>query len=174
MAVSTSSYFSNTSRGFMEAGFDFNPYESNSSPKLAVGTGVADQRGNVYRYSHFGAAVNAGVIVAQDYSESSQDESLNSVVAPASAQAVPNESISAGKIGSRFVEMTLSGISADQFAGGDLCITSDTGAGFTYRIRGNTATDDPATGNILQWNHNASQISKPLFPKSARRQSPLL
>lgn len=148
MAISDYARFSNASQGLPGVGSDFDPYESNSTAKWALGTVMPDQRGNVYRYIHFGAAANAGEIVAQDFSESSQDESLTSILAAGSTQPVPNESISAGRIGSRFVEMTLSGVTADKFAGGDLAITTGTGVGYIYRIRGNTATNNPATGTM--------------------------
>lgn len=148
MAISDNARFSNAMQGVPQVGVDFDPYESNSTAKWALGTGLEDQRGNKYRYVHFGAAVNPGVIVAQDFSESSKDESSNYVVAPASAVAIADESISAGKIGSRFVEMSLGSVTLDQYAGGDLCITSDTGAGFAYRIKGNTITGNPATGTF--------------------------
>lgn len=148
MAISSKARFSNAAQGFPQVGADFDPYESNSNPKWALGTMMPDQRGNVYRYVHFGAAVNAGEIVAQDFSESSQDDSLTSLVDPGSAVAIPGDNLSAGKIGSKFVEMTLSDVTADQFAGGDLLITTGTGKGFTYRIRGNTATGNPATATM--------------------------
>ena len=58
------------------------------------------------------------------------------------------EAIKPGDAGSHYVELTDSSISADQFAGGYFCTTDDSGEGYTYRIKGNTATDDPVSGNI--------------------------
>ena len=65
------------------------------------------------------------------------------MIAPASAQTTSD-----GTIGSKFIEVTLASVTVDQFAGGYLHTTDDTGEGYTYRIRGNTATGDPASGNI--------------------------
>jgi hypothetical protein len=46
------------------------------------------------------------------------------------------------------VELTLASVALNQYAGGKLIITDDTGEVYTYNIVGNTATGDPASGNI--------------------------
>ena len=147
MAVSTDSYFSNASPGELQL-FKGNIFVSETSPSYAVGTRVSLQDGRVFRYSHFGAAVNRGLVVSQDLSESAVVDTDNAVIAPASAVSVAGEVIQPGAINSRFVQLTLASVTANQFAGGYLHITDDTGEGFTYRIKGNTATGDPATGDI--------------------------
>lgn len=149
MAVSTSSFFNNAIVGTPQVGFDTNVHETHTSAKFAIGTKFERQDGSVFRYVHFGAAVDAGVLVAQDLSESSTIELANSIIAPANALAVPNETISAGKIGSRFVEISPSGTAtADQYSGGYMCLTSDTAKGYIHRIRGNTADGNPTTNHI--------------------------
>lgn len=145
MAVSTNSYFNNAIVGTPQAGYDTKVYDTHSSAKFAIGTKFERQDGSIFRYVHFGEAVDAGVLVAQDISESTKEESLNSLVAPGSAIAVPNETISAGKIGSRYIEASISSITADQFAGGYICLSSDTSEGYIYRIKGNTAVGNPNT-----------------------------
>lgn len=121
----------------------FDKFAVDSSPRYHVGFKVEEADGSVYRYAHFGAAVNRGILVAQDISESSVDDADNVIVAPASAVTTTD-----GTVGSRFVEITLASVSAGDYAGGKLVITDDTGEGYTYDIKGNTATGDPASGNI--------------------------
>ena len=143
MAVSTSTITSFAAMGVPASVSEFDPYESTTNPKRPVGFKVEDVNGNVYRWAHFGATTTQGKVVSQDVSESSYVDSDNVILAPASCVTTTD-----GTVGSRFVEITLAAITADQFAGGTLLISDDTGEGYTYRIVGNTATDNPATGTI--------------------------
>ena len=141
MAVSTNSIFANVHPG--EAGLiKESHFNADSSCKYSLGTQKTLSDGRVFRYAHFGADTGAGLLVAQDFSESGNAEADNIVVVPASANTVTD-----GTIGSKFVEITLASVTADQFAGGYLHTTDDTGEGYCYRIKGNTATDDPASGS---------------------------
>jgi hypothetical protein len=126
----------------------FNKFDQDSSPKYHVGFKVEEADGSVYRYAHFGATVNRGVLVAGDLSETSQADLDNEVIAPADAVAVNGETVKPGALGSRYVEIDQDSITVNQFAGGKLITTDDTGEGYTYDIAGNTATNDPATGNF--------------------------
>lgn len=117
--------------------------ESGTVAKRAVGFKVEDQQGNVYRWCHFGATTAQGLLVSCDLSESSLADSDNIVIAPASSVSGTD-----GAIGSRFVEIKLASVTVNQYAGGKLITTDDTGEGYTYNIVGNTATNDPATGNF--------------------------
>ena len=143
MAVDTTTWYSNAVQGIPQVGSDFNIYEQHTDPKYAIGTRITRQDGNEYVYCHFGATVNRGVLVSTDVDESSYVDSDNIILAPASCV-----NTSDGKIGSKFVEITLAAITADMFAGGYLVITDDAGEGYTYRIKSNTATDNPATGTF--------------------------
>jgi hypothetical protein len=143
MAVSGDSYFSNSIQGIPQTGGDVDLYRNDVTPRYALGYRITRQDGNEYVYSHFGADSNRGILVATDASESSQVDTDNVIVAPASAVTTTD-----GTIGSRFVQITLASITADQFAGGYFVVTDDTGEGFTYRVRGNTATDDPTSGDF--------------------------
>lgn len=143
MAVSTSTINSFAAVGVPMTVAEFNPFESTTNPKRPVGFKVEDAQGNVYRWAQFGATTTQGKVVSQDISESSLVDSDNIVIAPASAVNVGD-----GSLGSRFVEVTLAAVTQNQYAGGKLVITDDAGEGYTYPIIGNTATDDPATGNI--------------------------
>lgn len=141
MAVETS-WISNSFTG-PQGGGDFNIFDKHAIQRYAIGTRVTRADGNEYVYSHFGADVNRGVLVAVDASESSVVDSDNVIVAPASAV-----NTSDGTIGSKFVEITLAAVTANQYAGGYFVTTDDTGEGYTYRIKGNTATGNPASGNF--------------------------
>jgi len=134
MATDNSSYFSNAYPG-VNTCFDGNIYRLDATPKYPLGFQVTRADGAKFRYAQFGAATNRGVVVAQDYSETSIADTDNGIVAPASANDTTD-----GTIGSRFIQITMSGVIKDQFAGGYLVITDDTGEGYTYRIKGNTAT----------------------------------
>jgi hypothetical protein len=99
--------------------------------------------GTVLRYAHFGDDVNRGVLVSQDLSESSQAEIDGEVIASASCVTTTD-----GTVGSYYLEADLASVTVDQYAGGKFIVTDDAGEGYTYDIVGNTATDDPASGNI--------------------------
>lgn len=129
--------------GVPQIGASFDKFQMDASPKFNIGFKVETGDGSAYRYTHFGADVNRGVLVSQDISESSTADTDNSVVAPASAVTTTD-----GTIGSRYVELTIASVTAQQFAGGKFITTDDTGEGYTYDVVSNTATNDPATGNI--------------------------
>lgn len=121
---------------------DFNKFDMHKIQKFPLGFKVECADGSIYRYSHFGADTNRGVLVSTDRSETCLVDDDNHVIAPASAVNVGD-----GAVGSRFIEATLTA-TANQFVGGKLIITDDTGEGYTYDIKGNTATNNPTTGNI--------------------------
>lgn len=142
MAVSTAHGFNKSLSAYAQLGASFNKFENSATPSFSVGTRVCVGESE-YVYSHFGAATNPGLLVSQDLSESAKVDSDNIIVAPASANTTTD-----GTVGSHFIEITLASVTADQYAGGHLVITDDTGEGYTYRIKGNTATGNPVTGNF--------------------------
>jgi len=149
MAIDTQTWFSKGASGFGGSTVGtFDKFEQSANPKYHVGYQVEQADGSIYRYVHFGATVNRGVLVACDVSEMSVADTDNVVIAPASAVAVAGESVKPGALGSRYVELTLASIGVNRFQGAKLITTDDAGEGHTYDIIGNTATDDPATGNI--------------------------
>lgn len=151
MAVSTSSYFSNSIIGTPGLGADIDIYESSTNPKYAVGFGFTRADGNKYRYCHFGALSNRGNIVSTDASESSQTSTVLNV-APTGTNNVlrAGETLRANYAGARYMQLLVTA-TADQFAGGYITVISGSGTGYTYRIAGNTATSDnvPTTGHIF-------------------------
>ena len=151
MAIATSTnFYSNAIVGQPMAGGDINVFDRDTSPRFSVGFGFLRSDGNMFRYVQYGDAVQAGTVVGNVATNSNLASTGGLVVAPATAVAVNGDpaSIRPGAIGSRFVEIILATVAANQFAGGYLAITKDTGVGYTYRVRGNTATDNPATGNF--------------------------
>ncbi len=156
MAIDTNSYFSNAVQGMTQVGADYNIYEHNETPKYQLGTRIKRQDGNEYVYVQFSqdADMNPGVLCAVDASESSVADTDNVIVAPASAQTTTD-----GTLGSKFVEITLASVTANQYAGGYFVTTDDTGEGYTYRIKGNTATGNPASGNFRLELHDALVVA---------------
>lgn len=115
-----------------------------STQQFALGYTLSAANGDVFSYCHFGAATNPGLVVAQDISESGYATvQANKIIASASAVNTND-----GKIGSKFIQLTLASVTANLLAGSTLVTCKDTGVGYTYRIKGNTATNDPATGDI--------------------------
>ena len=143
MAVSGNTKNSFAVIGTPQAVLGFDPLTVDSTAQRPIGFKAEDAQGNVYRYSHFGAAAGPGLVVSQDVSESSVVDTDNVIVAPASAQTTSD-----GTLGSKYIEITLASVSEDDYAGGKITITGGSGAGYTYGIVGNTATGDPASGNI--------------------------
>jgi len=161
MAYSTSSRFNNAIVGQMMAGADIDIYDISSTAQFPIGQGFERSDGARFRYAHAGAATNRGVIVAQDYSESSVDDTGDSVIAPSVTYYQNDEpnNVYPGSIGSRYVLMTLASAEVDQYAGGYLSITDDIGEGYTYRIRGNDATDTTKTGDVLFHLYDKLQVA---------------
>lgn len=144
MAHSTSSTFNGSKQvGVPQVAGAFDKFEAHATPKFVLGYKVESGDGSVYRYSHFGDDTNRGQMVSQDLSESSVVDTDDAVIAPASCVTTTD-----GTLGSKYLQMTLASVTVDQYAGAKFVTTDDTGEGYTYDIVGNTATDDPATGDI--------------------------
>ena len=146
MAFNTANYHSNSIVGIPQVGSDINIYDVHTSPKYAIGFGFTRADGNKYRYCHFGIMTSqSGLVMANDYSGEGAPASGVTVTAvdPGSTTAQGGEAVKANAKGSRYVQLTVTA-SAQQFAGGYLVITSGTGYGFTYRVKGNTVSGTPA------------------------------
>lgn len=152
MAVTAKNYFSNAIVGVPQVGADVNIYKEDTSPSFALGTKFERQDGAIFRYSHFGATVaSAGLLCSVDISESSESEVTSAIVASASTYQVDGETVGVypNMLGSKFIVATLGSITTDEFAGGYVVITSGPSAtSETYRIKGNTATGNPDSGNF--------------------------
>lgn len=138
MATDNNSYFTNA----VPSGnliFDGNVYRLDATPKYPLGFGVQRADGSRYRYAQFGAVTNRGVIVSQDVSETSIPDTDNGIAGTVTTSATSTA-------GSRYVEITMAGVIAGQFRGGYFSTTDDTGEGYVYRIRDNSATGSGLDG----------------------------
>jgi hypothetical protein len=147
MGIDTKTYFSNSIPGAMNIGADNDLYKVDTSPKLAVGTKMERQDGNVYRYAHIGSACAAGAVVAPDLNAGARAYSANVMIAPSSVFQQNDEitGIYPGAIGSRYMVAVIGTQAADAFAGGYIAISSGTGLGYTYRVKGNRVSSGTAT-----------------------------
>lgn len=148
MTLNTTRYFNNSIVGAPLVGADINIYETHANPKYNVGFGFTRADGNRYRYGYANAGVAAGLVVAPTFASSGVATFDNVVILPASANAVPGETILPGRTGSRYIEITMSSVTANQFAGGYFIVEDGSGKGYSYRIKGNTATGTPATATF--------------------------
>jgi hypothetical protein len=146
MAVNSKSYSSNSKVGVPQVAFNFDIFDSSSTPKFALGHMIEIQDGRRLRYASFGYGVSQNRCVSMDLSESQAALNCVTVVAPASAATTTD-----GTAGSKHVEGTMASVGGSTWAGGYLVVTAGTGRGYTYRIKGNTVTglpDGPASGNV--------------------------
>jgi hypothetical protein len=150
MAVSTSSIFSTAIQGIPQVGATADVFGGDdSSPQFPCGFLLETADGRRLRYGHFGAVTYPGDVVSPDKSESCANKSDLTVVDSASANTTTD-----GTIGYNHLEVTGTG-TQDQFAGGYLVVTYGPGVGYEYTIKGNTATNTPATGNFrIELNEN--------------------
>lgn len=150
MAVSTSSWFSNAIVGVPQIGADVNVYEEHTTPRFAIGTKFERQDGAVFRYSHFGATVDsAGYLLSTDLSESCVTMTPGVIVASSSTYQMPEEpsGVYPCMKNSKYILITKGSVTADDYAGGYITLSSgNASTGYTYRIKGNTATGTPASG----------------------------
>ena len=151
MSLSTTSYFSNSLVGVPQvAGENVDIYASDSAPKFAIGTKFERQDGAVFRYAHFAGAASQGQLLATIVSDSTVGwATTNTCIAPSSTYQMPDEQggVYPGSLGSRYVIIN-STATVNTYAGAYLITVASTGRGYQYRIRGNSATGTPATGNI--------------------------
>ena len=149
MALSSSTRYSNSIQGIPGAGESVDVTLADSSPRYPAGYLIERADGNRFRYCHVGTATNSGVLVGPTTSSGGATYNAATIVASASAAVVPEEHpIRAGQIGSHYVEVTIASIAANKYQGGYFITTRGTGIGETYRIVENTATGNPASGNL--------------------------
>lgn len=152
MAIGTV-YNSNSLAAVNTVGGDVDLYQIDATQKFALGTPITRVDGNKYRYANFVTATTQGKLVSHVVADTDNASTDALVVAPAAAYQQPIEQVGVypGAIGSRFIVYTLASVVKDQFAGGYLTVNLDTGYGYIYRIKGNTATSSGGvgTGNLL-------------------------
>ena len=144
MAFNANSYASNATQGIPQVGADFNIFDTHDTPRYALGTRIKRQDGNEFVYSHFGANTAVGLLVSNDLSEHGTGAPLVGKIILASSSVSGTD----GALGSKFIQVTIASVLADEFAGGYLIMNENTGAGYTYRIKGNNATGDTLAGDV--------------------------
>jgi hypothetical protein len=149
MAISTSTYFSNSLVGVPQVAGDVDVLATHATPRFAVGTKFERQDGAVFRYAHFGAACTGGQIMCPVTSETSYAQVTSAVISTSTTYQSPGDPIGVlpNGIGSRYLVLTVITATAHQFQGGYVVATSHKddgvqigGLGVTYRIKDNTAT----------------------------------
>lgn len=149
MAVGTV-YNSNSLAAVNTVGGDIDLYAIDSTQKFALGTPITRVDGNKYRYANFVTATTQGKLVSHVVADTQHASTDALLVAPAVAYQMPDEQpgLYPGAIGSKYIIMTHASMIKDQFAGGYITMNLDTGYGYIYRIKGNTASNDPVSGKF--------------------------
>ena len=158
MAVSANSYFSDSICGQTNVGSDFDVFDSSTTPKYTVGIGFVRGDGAQFRYGHFGEIVGRGALVSTDVSESGATAIHKAGALTAALIKSGNSSMNNNAIGSRYAQLVITA-TADQFAGAYLTISSATGFGFTYHVRGNDATSATVASNTIMELYEPIQVA---------------
>ena len=152
MTTSSLSYFSNAFPTETTIN-DGNIFRADASPILPIGSRFMRADGNVYRYAKMDGAKTLGYLMAPDHSATFMKDS-DDVFTCGTAAANSGD----GLIGSHYVQLTKASVTKNQFMGGYLVITGNTGIGYTYRIDSNTATDTPSSGEFRMKLHEPLQV----------------
>ncbi len=133
--------------GQMMAGADVNIYATHVIGAYPVGQGCQGGGGEIYRYCSFDGPCAPGTLVAPTIAN--VGNAIKTSFPTATPINVPAEApIATNTIGSHYVEGAFASIAINQFAGGKLIIAAKSGAGYTYDIKGNTATGTPQASNV--------------------------
>ena len=158
MAISTSSYFSNSIVGIPQvAGESVDIYANDSAPRFAIGTKFERQDGSVFRYSYFANACTAGQVMASVTTDIGFAGVTSAFVSTSSTYQMVNEPVGTypNGVGSRYIVINTATASAlaaaGQYKGGYLTVGAHKNDGIyvanqTYRIKNSTATGTPASG----------------------------
>lgn len=149
MAIPSGQRFTKAIVGQMMAGADVNIFATDVIQKYPLGQGCMGGDGKVYRYASFDGITSPGQLVGPNITNTLLSIQTTVGVATASIVNVQAEyPIIPNSVGSHYVQVTLSNVTANQYQGGTLVIAAKSGQGFYYDIKGNTATGNPASGNI--------------------------
>ena len=139
--------FSKAIVGQMMAGADVNIFATHVIGQYPVGQGCQGAAGEIYRYCSFDGPTAPGTIVGPTLANVAKSIQTSFPTAtPITVQAeypiLPNT------IGSHYIEGAFASVTINEYAGGKIVIAAKSGAGFTYDIKGNTATGTPQAGNV--------------------------
>lgn len=164
MALPSLQRFSKAIAGNMLAAADINIFATDVTQKYPVGQGVQGAGGEVYRYCSFDAAVAAGKLVGPNLTNILK--SITTTAPVATVVTVQAEyPILPNTVGSHYIQVTLASITVNQYQGGKIIIAANSGLGYTYDIRFNTATGTLASGAVNIQTVQPLQVS--LSPNSS-------
>ena len=106
---------------------------ASTTQKAELGRVVDFKDGRLYKYVLAGATLGAGGVVSQ----------------PA-ASALTANGLAVAAIGATTLTLTLAGVTLNQYADGTIHLTDDTGQGYTYKIKSNTASDTTITIELYE------------------------
>jgi hypothetical protein len=140
--ASGSTYHSNAIPGWLQGIDESSIYDVDSRGKFAVGSGFKRADGAIFRYGNFITATAPGKLVSPVVADTMEPYTTSLVILGVAATQQANDPIGVypSYIGSRYVEITLASVVADQYAGGYIAISLGTGLPYTYRIKRNTAS----------------------------------
>lgn len=147
MANDSAAYFTNAIAGQMNVGADINFTQVDATPKFPVGQFIQKADGSIYHYGYSSAGVAAGRAVGPTFA-SAGVVTTTGVKSITASTAVAGDSIAVGAAGSKFVQITVSGVTANLYRGGYFIVDAGSGKGYSYRIAGNTATGNPVSGDF--------------------------
>lgn len=117
-------------------------FEESATKKHRLGTVRDLEDGRRFRYASITAAtVTAGATLSNAFTP------VDATIAAADA--------ALNLVGRKEITLTVAGATANLYADGWMIIKAGTGIGEMYKIRGNTATDDPATGRATFYLYDA-------------------
>ena len=117
-------------------------FEESTTKKQRLGTIRVLDDGRVFRYASLTAAAKSPGLAM-----SKVQTPVDATIAAADA--------ALNLIGRKEITLTIAGATANLYEDGWLVITAGTGIGEMYKIRGNTATNDPATGRATFYLYDA-------------------
>lgn len=134
-------YNTNSIQGWLNGIDEASIFDIDVRPKFAIGSGFKRADGNIYRYSNFIGAVGQGLLVSHIVADVDTKYSQPPVILGTSATQQGGDPIGTypSRINSRYVLVTGAGAVKDMYAGGYFSVGRGTGAGYCYRIKGNTA-----------------------------------
>ena len=134
-------YNTNSIQGWLNGIDEASIYDVDVRPKFAIGSGFKRADGNIYRYCNFIGTATQGVMVSHIVADVDVKYAQPPVIMGTSATQQGGDAIGTypSRINSRYVLVTGAGAVKDMYAGGYLSVGRGTGAGYSYRIKGNTA-----------------------------------
>lgn len=139
--------FTKSEQGIPGAGADVNLYLADTYQKYPIGQGQYGAAGEIYRYASFDGPVVQGSVVGPNLTNVAKSITTTApVVTPVSVAA--EYPILTNSVGSHYLECTLASVTANQYQGGKVCIAANSGAGYTYDIKGNLATGVSQSGAV--------------------------